>query len=82
MIARGSGVIVNFPSGWGRSTSPEVARYCCTKWGVEGLTQELPSGLAAVTLNPGILFLLTALPAAMRASGCAREMLASAHSAF
>ncbi len=59
MIARGSGVIVNFSSGWGRSTSPEVAPYCCTKWGVEGLTralsQELPSGLAAIALNPGII---------------------------
>ncbi len=59
MIERGSGVIVNFSSGWGRSTSPEVAPYCCTKWGVEGLTQalsqELPSGLAAVALNPGII---------------------------
>ena len=59
MIARGSGVIVNFSSGWGRSTSPEVAPYCCTKWGVEGLTQalsqELPSGLATVALNPGII---------------------------
>jgi NAD(P)-dependent dehydrogenase (short-subunit alcohol dehydrogenase family) len=59
MIARGSGVVVNFSSGWGRSTSPEVAPYCCTKWGVEGLTQalaqELPDGLAAVALNPGII---------------------------
>lgn len=59
MIARGSGVVVNFSSGWGRSTSPEVAAYCCTKWGVEGLTQalsqEIPSGLAAVALNPGII---------------------------
>ncbi|RYD20837.1 MAG: SDR family oxidoreductase [Verrucomicrobiaceae bacterium] len=59
MIARGTGVVVNFSSGWGRSTSPEVAPYCCTKWGVEGLTQalaqELPKGLAAVALNPGII---------------------------
>lgn len=59
MIARGRGVVVNFSSGWGRSTSPEVAPYCATKWGVEGLTQalaqELPSGLAAVALNPGII---------------------------
>ncbi|RYD39539.1 MAG: SDR family oxidoreductase, partial [Verrucomicrobiaceae bacterium] len=59
MIARGSGVVVNFSSGWGRSTSPEVAPYCCTKWGVEGLTQalsqELPAGMAAVALNPGII---------------------------
>jgi NAD(P)-dependent dehydrogenase (short-subunit alcohol dehydrogenase family) len=59
MIARGRGVIVNFSSGWGRSTSPEVAPYCATKWGVEGLTSalsyELPRGLAAVALNPGII---------------------------
>jgi NAD(P)-dependent dehydrogenase (short-subunit alcohol dehydrogenase family) len=59
MIERGSGVIVNFSSGWGRSTSPEVAPYCATKWAVEGLTralaQELPNGLAAVSLNPGVV---------------------------
>lgn len=59
MIRRGSGVVVNFSSGWGRSTSAEVAPYCASKWGVEGLTaslaQELPSGLAAVALNPGII---------------------------
>jgi NAD(P)-dependent dehydrogenase (short-subunit alcohol dehydrogenase family) len=59
MIDRGSGVIVNFSSGWGRATAPEVAPYCATKWGVEGLTQafaqELPKGLAAIALNPGIV---------------------------
>jgi NAD(P)-dependent dehydrogenase (short-subunit alcohol dehydrogenase family) len=59
MIRRGTGVIVNFSSGWGRSTSPEVAPYCASKWAVEGLTralaQELPRGLAAVPLNPGII---------------------------
>lgn len=59
MLERGSGVVVNFSSGWGRSTSPEVAPYCCTKWGLEGLTQalaqELPGGLAAVAFNPGII---------------------------
>ncbi|HTY86981.1 MAG TPA: SDR family oxidoreductase [Candidatus Acidoferrum sp.] len=59
MIERRSGVIVNFSSGWGRSTSAEVAPYCATKWGIEGLTQalaqELPPGLAAVPLNPGII---------------------------
>ena len=52
-------VLVNFSSGWGRSTSPEVAPYCATKWAIEGLTaalaQELPHGLAAVALNPGII---------------------------
>lgn len=59
MISRGSGVIVNFSSGWGRSTSPEVAPYCASKWAIEGLTQalaqELPAGMAAVPLNPGII---------------------------
>jgi NAD(P)-dependent dehydrogenase (short-subunit alcohol dehydrogenase family) len=59
MIARGKGVIVNFSSGWGRSTSPEVAPYCASKYAVEGLTaalaQELPPGMAAVALNPGII---------------------------
>jgi NAD(P)-dependent dehydrogenase (short-subunit alcohol dehydrogenase family) len=59
MIRRGSGVVVNFSSGWGRATSPEVAPYCASKWAIEGLTralaQELPRGLAAVPLNPGII---------------------------
>ena len=59
MIARGSGVIANLSSGWGRSTAPEVAPYCATKWAIEGLTralaQELPRGMAAVPVNPGII---------------------------
>jgi len=57
MIRRGSGMIVNMSSGWGRSTSPEVAPYCASKYAVEGLTaalaQELPPGMAAVTVSPG-----------------------------
>lgn len=59
MVSRRRGIIVNFSSGWGRSTSPEVAPYCATKWAIEGLTralaEELPSGMAAVPLNPGII---------------------------
>ena len=59
MVQHGKGVIVNFSSGWGRSTSAEVAPYCATKWAIEGLTQalaqELPAGMAAVPLNPGII---------------------------
>jgi NAD(P)-dependent dehydrogenase (short-subunit alcohol dehydrogenase family) len=59
MVSRGSGVIVNFSSGWGRSTSPEVAPYCASKWAIEGLSQalaeELPKGMAAVALNPGVI---------------------------
>jgi NAD(P)-dependent dehydrogenase (short-subunit alcohol dehydrogenase family) len=59
MVERRSGVIVNFSSGWGRSTSPEVAPYCATKYAIEGLTlalaEELPEGMCAVPLNPGII---------------------------
>ena len=59
MVARKSGVIVNLSSGWGRSTSPEVAPYCASKYAIEGLTlamaQELPKGMAAVPLNPGVI---------------------------
>ena len=69
MIERQSGVIVNFSSGWGRTTDPYVAPYCATKWAIEGLTlafaQELPDGMAAVTVNPGIIntaMLRTCLP--------------------
>jgi len=59
MVARKTGVIVNLSSGWGRSTSPEVAPYCASKFAMEGLTlalaQELPAGMAAVPLNPGVI---------------------------
>jgi NAD(P)-dependent dehydrogenase (short-subunit alcohol dehydrogenase family) len=59
LVKRRRGVIVNFSSGWGRSTDAEVAPYCASKWAIEGLTlamaQELPSGVAAVSLNPGII---------------------------
>jgi len=59
MIDKGSGVIVNLSSGWGRSTSPQVSSYCASKWAIEGMTrslaQELPPGMAAIPLNPGII---------------------------
>ena len=59
MIRQGRGVIVNFSSGWGRSVSADVAPYCATKWAIEGLTkalaEDLPDGLAAVALNPGVI---------------------------
>ena len=59
---RGEGkpaVLIALSSGWGRSTSPDVATYCTSKWAVEGmmkaLSQELPPQLSAVALNPGII---------------------------
>jgi len=59
MIERGSGVVVNLSSGWGRSVAAEVASYCASKWAIEGMTQalaeELPPGVAAVPLNPGVI---------------------------
>lgn len=59
MVAAKRGVIVNLSSGWGRSVSPEVAPYCASKWAIEGLTkalaEELPEGMAAVPLNPGVI---------------------------
>ena len=59
MVKRKRGVIVNFSSGWGRSTDAEVAPYCASKWAIEGLTQalaqELPTTMAAIPLNPGII---------------------------
>ncbi len=59
MIDNGNGIIVNISSGWGRSTSPQVSSYCASKWAIEGMTrslaQELPSSMAAIPLNPGII---------------------------
>jgi NAD(P)-dependent dehydrogenase (short-subunit alcohol dehydrogenase family) len=59
MIDHGRGVIVNLTSYWGRTTAPEVAPYCATKWAIEGLTrslaQEPPKKIAAVALNPGVV---------------------------
>jgi len=59
MVERKSGIIVNISSGYGHTTAPGVAPYCATKWAIEGLTRamaaELPDGMAAVTLNPGII---------------------------
>ena len=55
----GSGIIANFSSYWGQSSAPDFGPYCASKWGVEGLTrslsQELPSGLATIAFNPGII---------------------------
>ena len=59
MVARGSGVIVNLSSGWGRSADPKVAPYCASKYAIEGLSQalaqELPRGMCCVALSPGVI---------------------------
>ncbi len=59
MVERQQGIVVNYSSTWGRTTSPEVAPYCASKFAIEGLTQalaqELPAGMAAVALNPGVI---------------------------
>ncbi len=59
MIERGRGVVVNFSSGWGHATAANVAPYCASKFAIEGLSRalahDLPPGLAAVPLSPGII---------------------------
>jgi NAD(P)-dependent dehydrogenase (short-subunit alcohol dehydrogenase family) len=59
MNAARRGVVVNFSSGWGRSTDPNVAAYCMSKWGIEGLSQavskEVSGGVAVVALDPGVI---------------------------
>ena len=59
MVDAGAGVIANLSSGWGRSTAPGMAPYCASKWAIEGLTsalaQDLPQGLGAVAVSPGIV---------------------------
>ena len=54
-----NGIVINLSSGWGRSVSSGVAPYCASKWAIEGLTkalaEELPSGMAAVPLSPGVI---------------------------
>ena len=59
MVERKSGVIVNFSSGWGAECRREVGPDCVSKFAIEGLTkvlaEELPEGMAAVPLNPGII---------------------------
>ncbi len=59
MLERGSGVVVNFSSGWGRSTAADVAPYCATKYAIEGLSmataQDTGGKVAVIPMNPGII---------------------------
>ena len=57
MVGTGTGIVVNVSSSWGRQAESGLAPYCASKFAVEGLTQslaqELPEGMAAVSLDPG-----------------------------
>jgi len=59
MALNKKGIVVNFSSGWGRTTSAHVAPYCASKFAVEGMSmamaKEIPSGMAVVSLNPGFI---------------------------
>ena len=59
MVGAKKGIIVNLSSAWGRSVSGGFAPYCASKYAVEGLTKalalELPQGMAAIPLNPGVI---------------------------
>lgn len=59
MLDKRRGVVINMSSGWGQTTSPHVAPYCASKFAIEGLTQalaqELPPGMAAIALSPGVI---------------------------
>ena len=52
-------IIVNVGSILGHRGIPHSSEYCASKFAIEGLTQslaqELPVGMAAVALNPGII---------------------------
>jgi NAD(P)-dependent dehydrogenase (short-subunit alcohol dehydrogenase family) len=81
MVARKSGVIVNMSSGWGRSVAAEVAPYCASKWAIEGLTlalaEELPRGMAAVPLDPGVVFSAADVPNHLDLRGMIAVLLGS-----
>ena len=59
MMERGGGVVVNFSSGWGRSTAAGVAPYCATKYAIEGLSlataRDTGGKVAVIPMNPGII---------------------------
>ena len=59
MLARGRGVVVNFTSARARHPAAEVGPYACSKAAVESMTRtlalELPEGMAAVAVSPGVI---------------------------
>lgn len=59
MVERGSGIIVNLSSGWGRHGGAFFGPYCASKFAVEGMTQslaeELPKGMCVIAFSPGVV---------------------------
>jgi len=59
MIERREGGVVTISSGCGRRADPRLAPYCASKFAVEGMThalaKELPRGMCAVALDPGVV---------------------------
>jgi NAD(P)-dependent dehydrogenase (short-subunit alcohol dehydrogenase family) len=59
MLKRRRGIIITLSSGAGSMGLPEISGYCATKWAVEGLTKslakELPDGMTAIPMSPGII---------------------------
>jgi NAD(P)-dependent dehydrogenase (short-subunit alcohol dehydrogenase family) len=57
MMKRGKGIVINMSSSSGREGDRLYSPYCASKFAVEGLTkclaEELPKGLAVVSLDPG-----------------------------
>ena len=59
MNARGSGVVVNLSSTWGRYAAGRQSPYCATKFAVEALSQalaqEVAAGVVVMAVNPGVV---------------------------
>jgi NADP-dependent 3-hydroxy acid dehydrogenase YdfG len=52
MVGQQSGVIVNFSSGWDRSTDAGVAPFCASKWAIEGLQEVISSKSRLIKVVP------------------------------
>ena len=59
MIKKGSGVIVNVSSTWGRTPATDYTSYGTTKWAIEGMSKsmasEVPSGICVCAVDPGVV---------------------------
>ena len=59
MNERGSGVVLNLSSTWGRVAAAHQSPYCATKFAVEALSsalaQETAPGVVVLAVNPGVV---------------------------